>query len=333
MNQLDLVLTTHCNMRCPECAAFIPYLPKREHFDLNYIQNLAPYFKGIEILRVVGGEPLTHPQFSEIVPNLRELFECKTLILTTNGFRAEEHKEALQHFDYLLVSKYDQNKKEVDFITNYFVDKKAIEPTYHVPLSKRAKDPAPCWRHKAGVFVVNGKIFPCCLGLGPDSIGMEPTPTWREDILTVPMPCATCCFAEERYSPIGHNWYHEHHPSDSIQIEGVSNDLWVNEKAQIRFAESFYRNYKEITFEIEPLAPQEVFPITLSLVMNDVCLGERVLAKHEIIRWRFSLNNVVVKGDVALILKSDKAFRFSDYNKDNYDNRLLSFRLLGIDYS
>lgn len=330
INQVDLVLTTHCNLRCPECAAFIPYLPKREHFDLNYIQNMANFFKGIEILRVVGGEPMIHPQFSEIVPKLRDLFECKKMVLTTNGFHAIENKETLKHFDYLLVSKYDQNHKEVDFITEFFIDKKSIEPTYHVPLSRRAKNPIPCWRHKAGVFVVNGKIFPCCLGLGPDSIGMIPTKSWREEILKVPMPCKTCCFAEEKDSPIGHNWYHEQNPLESIKIEGVSNDLWVTEKAQIKIAKSFHRKFKEITLEIQSLAPRDVFPITISSFMNGVCIDEIVLKNHEITRWDFSLKNVTEGENAQLILKSDKVFRPSEYNTENHDNRLLSFRLLSL---
>ncbi|MDO9265232.1 MAG: hypothetical protein Q7U02_14780, partial [Desulfosalsimonadaceae bacterium] len=194
------------------------------------------------------------------------------------------------------------------------------------------KNPVPCWRHKAGVFVVNGKIFPCCLGLGPDSVGMAPAKSWREDILRVPMPCNTCCFAEERDSPMGHNWYHEQHPLESIKIEGVSDDLWVTEKAQIKIPRSFHGKVKAITLEIESLAPQEVFPITIRSVMNGVCIDEIILKKHDITQWDFLLKNAVEYEDAHLILESNKVFRPSEYNAGNHDDRLLSFRLLSLNF-
>jgi hypothetical protein len=230
------------------------------------------------------------------------------------------------------VSKYDQNKKEVDFITTHFTDKKAIEPTYHVPLSTRAKNPVPCWRHKAGVLVLNGKIFPCCFGFGPEAIGIEPKTTWKEDILKVPMPCATCCFAEERFSPVGHNWYYEQNPSDSLKIEGVSGDLWVNETAEIKLPGSFYEKNKQLILEVGSLAPLGVFPITISLYGNGEYLDKMVLTNHGVVRKTVSLNPAANIKKAILTLHSDKSFRPSENDHNNHDDRMLSFRLLSVCY-
>jgi hypothetical protein len=332
INQLDLVLTTHCNLRCPECAAFIPYLTKREHFDLDYIKGMASFFKGIEILRVVGGEPMMHPGFDEIIPALRGLFECKILILTTNGYRAKEHKETLKFFNHLLVSKYDRNQEEVAFIEHNFLDMKSSAPTYHVPLSRRAKDPVPCWRHKAGIFMVYGKIFPCCMGLAPESIGIIPTVNWKEEIIHVPLPCKTCCFAEEKYSPIGHNWFNEKMPLESIKIEGVFDDLWVGEKVLITVPASLhqYCGSKKINLEIQSLAPQEVYPIKIGAFLNNNAVDEIMLINDKTMQWTVLLRDLCGNKDAVVTLQGSKLFRPSEYRKDNHDNRMLSFRLLTI---
>ena len=332
INQLDLVLTTHCNLRCQDCAAFIPYLPKREHFDSDYIKAMACFFKGIEIVRVVGGEPMMHPEFLKIIPMLRGLFECKKLVLTTNGYRAKENQEALKYFDHLLVSKYSQNQEEVAFIDKNFLDMKSSAPTYHVPLSRRAANPVPCWRHKAGIFLVHGKIFPCCMGLAPGAMGIIPTVNWKEEIIHVPMTCETCCFAEEKYSPIGHNWFHEQNPSESIKIDGVFDDLWVGEKVLITIPESLQQdgNTQKINLEIQSLAPQEVYPIKIGASVDNKGIDEIMLTNDGIVQWLVLLVNLPGNKDAVITLRGNKLFRPSKYNENNHDNRVLSFRLLSI---
>lgn len=92
-------LTYACSFRCPYCSdgAQNPYYALRET-PLNAIQNL-------EILRRVrqhcdhvvltGGEPLQHPEISEILQGLPAL-KFKSVTFTTNGFELKKHLEALK---------------------------------------------------------------------------------------------------------------------------------------------------------------------------------------------------------------------------------------------
>jgi GTP 3',8-cyclase len=89
---LEYHITDHCNLRCDHCCSFSPVLKKwladpavvRE--DLLAVRRVVrPQF-----LKIVGGEPLLHPQLEEILVTAHELQVGARIQLTTNGILLRE---------------------------------------------------------------------------------------------------------------------------------------------------------------------------------------------------------------------------------------------------
>lgn len=202
--EIDMVnfwLTSYCNLACPDCCVNVPNYKNPEHFSIDYIRESARYFEGIYHLRITGGEATMHPDFMKIVPELREWFKCSLLTLATNGYKVIEYSDILCHFDDVLCSLYPNNRKEVEFLrkNNFFkANDRAATPQEHIPMRRRAEKSRPCNRANEAVAFVNGLLYPCCIA--PDFLGCTGIPlteNWKEEILSVPIPCENCIFALE----------------------------------------------------------------------------------------------------------------------------------------
>jgi len=203
---VNLELTTHCNLRCPECSAGVGINRVLKHHPWEYFVEAAKWIYGVEQLTVIGGEPTLHPQFGEIVPKLRELFGCQKLILWTNGFLVERYADLIKStFDIVHASLYDHsnapwikkpNTRAVEFVKITFPN--ATMELAHTPRAKRGSGRI-CERGIHGpVTYADGKMFGCCVACGLDEgVGVTPGPNWREEILKTPLPCDTCCFSPE----------------------------------------------------------------------------------------------------------------------------------------
>jgi hypothetical protein len=70
MINLELHITLKCNSACPNCNRLCNiYRDRTEHMSIEQIQKFIDQAKnngGINKLKVLGGEPLLHPQFVEI---------------------------------------------------------------------------------------------------------------------------------------------------------------------------------------------------------------------------------------------------------------------------
>lgn len=197
---IALDLTTVCNRACENCCAAIN-MGKRPaaHHDMAYFERAAGFLYGVERIHCTGGEPLTHPQFDELASRFREMFGCKTLTVQTNGFRVEEHAEALRNFDHVYPSLYGpENAKQVEFIQiNYPSTTWPHGEQGFTPRSQRGSGGA-CFRGRSDTVAhADGKLYGCCVAPGVDgAVGIEPTMDWRERIQDAPLPCSECWFAE-----------------------------------------------------------------------------------------------------------------------------------------
>lgn len=202
--KVNLEITTHCNLRCPECSAGIGINRKLQHHPWEYFEEAARWLYGIDSLVVIGGEPTLHPQFAEFIPEFRGLFGCREMVLWTNGFRVEQYKDIIAaNFDAVYASLYDEqtapwNKKPngqlVQFVKSSFEHLTMEEP--HIPRSHRGSG-AICERGVHGpITYADGKIFGCCVSMGLDEgVGVTPGPNWRAEVLATPLPCGECCFS------------------------------------------------------------------------------------------------------------------------------------------
>lgn len=89
LNYIEIPITTKCSLRCRECANLIQYYDQGEFFDykkiINDIYRLCQTVKGIERLRILGGEPLLHPQLKEILLGILQNDNVKNIQIVTNG--------------------------------------------------------------------------------------------------------------------------------------------------------------------------------------------------------------------------------------------------------
>lgn len=168
-----------------------------KHHPWEYFENAAKYIYGIERVDVFGGEPTTHPKFAEFIPRFRELFGCKVLSMTTDGFKVEQYADVLKHLDFIQATPYDaKNQPAMVFLQKSGSDVRFF-PGDFAPRN-RVGGGNPCERaFSETVAYADGKLWPCCPGPGiPGNVGLEPCADWREKILTHPMACGTCFLSQ-----------------------------------------------------------------------------------------------------------------------------------------
>ena len=88
LRYLEFHLTDHCNMNCGGCTHFAP-MADRWFADVGRVatdfDRLKALFRKITEVRVMGGEPLLHPDCAAFLPIVREAFPSCRLALVTNG--------------------------------------------------------------------------------------------------------------------------------------------------------------------------------------------------------------------------------------------------------
>lgn len=85
---LELHLTDHCNLNCRGCLhyssiASVRYAGLRQ-FDKD-MRRLAMLFSSIKMIRLMGGEPLLHPEVDKFICVARSAFPRTDLRVVTNG--------------------------------------------------------------------------------------------------------------------------------------------------------------------------------------------------------------------------------------------------------
>ncbi len=195
-------MTTHCNRRCPECCAGVGINRKLEHHDWEYFERAAKVLHGIERVNLTGGEPTAHPQFAEFVPRFRELFGCKTLTLSTNGYRVAQYIDLIvETFDWVDFSDYEDNREALALIYRrkipVHVYQAGLLGINHTPRVTRGT--GSCFRACATsgmVAYADGKLYGCCVAPGVNpALGWSPGVNWREVVEQAPLPCSDCWFA------------------------------------------------------------------------------------------------------------------------------------------
>jgi MoaA/NifB/PqqE/SkfB family radical SAM enzyme len=82
-------LADHCNLNCKGCDHFSPLANKKLH-DLDIFEKdcrrISELTKGrIEMLGLLGGEPLLHPDINKFMDVARKYFKSCKILITTNG--------------------------------------------------------------------------------------------------------------------------------------------------------------------------------------------------------------------------------------------------------
>jgi organic radical activating enzyme len=88
LNYLEFNITDHCNLNCNSCSHFsniaIENYADIEKYEKD-ILRLRTFFDNIRVIRIMGGEPLLHPEVASFIQVTRKAFPRSSIRLVTNG--------------------------------------------------------------------------------------------------------------------------------------------------------------------------------------------------------------------------------------------------------
>lgn len=116
---IEINATRHCNLSCRGCSHSSPL---EEYFVLqpgetaSSLRELSGYLRA-ETVRIVGGEPLLHPNLSSLLCAIRKSGIAERVCLVTNGILLDQiEEEALSGFDEIQISLYPLSEQIVSRI-------------------------------------------------------------------------------------------------------------------------------------------------------------------------------------------------------------------------
>ena len=87
LNYLETNIVDHCNLNCKGCAHFSNIAPVNfvsiEHY-INDLKEISRKFN-LYYFRILGGEPLMHPDILEIIKMSRAILTSTNIVIVTNG--------------------------------------------------------------------------------------------------------------------------------------------------------------------------------------------------------------------------------------------------------
>ena len=106
---LEAHIVDHCNLTCAQCCSLSPLLAPWFADPASLATDLRRAARVLQpaVFKLVGGEPLLHPQLADIVQAVRESGIAPRVSLTTNGLKLDAMPDAVwQAIDGLTISRY-----------------------------------------------------------------------------------------------------------------------------------------------------------------------------------------------------------------------------------
>lgn len=89
LDYIETHLVDHCNLNCKGCSHFCNLAQKKfadvDDMKRSFVQ-LSKLFSNIKVIRLMGGEPLLHPEINKIMVDVRNNFPKSEIKIATNGF-------------------------------------------------------------------------------------------------------------------------------------------------------------------------------------------------------------------------------------------------------
>lgn len=236
----------HCNLKCWGCDHFAP-LAKEKFASItdfeNDIKRLSSLTnKELEIIKLMGGEPLLHPEIIQFMKISRKFFPNTRIEIVTNGILLNKQNEEFWNAckennitivptKYPLNVDYDRAKetaKNNAVKYEYYGNREtALKTSYHIPLDIEGKQNttenfANCFHANNCVMLKNGKIYTCTVAPNiehfnkyfgyniplseRDGIDIYKVENINEilEFLAKPVPFCKYCNVKER--SFGHEW-------------------------------------------------------------------------------------------------------------------------------
>lgn len=178
---LEAHVVDHCNLTCAECCSLSPLLPPRITSPDVLAQDLALAAKVLapRVFKLVGGEPLLHPEIVELAAVARRSGIARIVSLTTNGLLLPRMPDALwDELDALTISRYPTPALEPSLVAE--IEIKAARSnvrlnwkqqdafvTMSLPRRRDADDPetaavwSRCWLRERCHLLSGGRFYTC----------------------------------------------------------------------------------------------------------------------------------------------------------------------------
>jgi hypothetical protein len=222
MVQFDLEITHACNKHCPFCDQRIASSPFK-HMSWEQYARVVDAMRGLKVglVRLIGGEPLMHPEFSGLVRRVRNDFPGAAMVMTTNGalldlLRAEERRIFARitvsyygAFNAAIVRRMLLSPKE--YANVYFTDSRWMyDPDLDPNLDEKTARRCLKGCSQTCVRVIGERIYGCCIAEGierhykTEKVHCELRPGWPSEFAALPTykACQRCYYAGQLAS----NW-------------------------------------------------------------------------------------------------------------------------------
>lgn len=133
--RLEVNVAHHCNLSCEQCNHLSPYLPRYFISPDNLYRDLLLLSKYCrpELISLLGGEPLLHPNFLEIVNIVRKSGISKRIRVVTNGLLLHRMSEQFwQGVDEVCVSLYPSHPMKVKDLSKFQESAKRNKSSLHL---------------------------------------------------------------------------------------------------------------------------------------------------------------------------------------------------------
>jgi organic radical activating enzyme len=179
VESVELHVVEHCNLRCAQCCNMSPYLPERVS-SVEDVRATCDRLREVvrpDVLKIMGGEPLLHPDVGGLLRTIRESRVAPRVRLFTNGLLLRSLDDAaFALLDELTVSTYasapvkgellaetEARAQRFDVVLNV----KAVD-TFSRVLTTEARSPSEvqatydaCWLRHRCLVVRSGVFYKC----------------------------------------------------------------------------------------------------------------------------------------------------------------------------
>ena len=176
----ELHVTEHCNLRCAHCCNTSPYLSEKTlspAFIATTLQTMGAAVHA-DVFKIMGGEPLLHPEITEVLRVVRASGIGDVVRLFTNGLLLHKMTDDFwRALDHLTVSSYssapvrtehlaiiEENARRFDVVLNI----KPVEAFSQVMHDQRRTDDDAvfrtwdnCWLRHRCLVARDGRFFSC----------------------------------------------------------------------------------------------------------------------------------------------------------------------------
>lgn len=95
---IEILLTDNCNLNCAYCNHFAPLAKPHSYALESYIRDIKRlkelFGKDIWDIKLMGGEPLLHPDIEEVIKETRNTFKESNISILTNGLLLPKMKDS-----------------------------------------------------------------------------------------------------------------------------------------------------------------------------------------------------------------------------------------------